>query len=218
MNTPKTEFSSKEEINQSLSLLKQTARIREDVEAWFKEHVNDLGMPSSNNQNYSQTSVALDYSLFDIVKYYEGQWADLDIEIQSVASVTVEDSDIHNPDLDSALRSYGSIVSNHRVEVTFPLKMSEWPFLTAQLLTSKLNNYFNNYDDTQNGYVSKILEHYVPKHFPGLTYSLFLSLQDNGLLPVDEDGEIDDTAIRSMLFKNASPISNINLPNSLSLE
>lgn len=218
MNIPNTGFSSKEDITESLNKLKQTAQTREDIEAWFVKHANDLGITSSKDVNYCQTSVALEYTIYDIVKYYEQQWADLDIRIQAVARVTVEDSNIHNPHLDVALRAYGNIVSKQTVEVTFQLNMEEWPFMTSSLLLARLSDYIGDADGLTLGYADKILDYYIPKHFPGQNLSFYLSLKDNGLLPVDRDGEIDDAAIRTMLFNNAASVPYVNLPNSLSAE
>lgn len=194
------------EVTDTLVDIKRVAKNTGDVQAWLAANVGLLGITPPDDIRDVEVSVSL--SLRNTLSE-EPEGIPV---VKAYASISVSNNAKVHPSMRSILSLNNpvesTVTSNFRLYMSF----DEWPFLTSHTAIMALLK--------QAGYITSeaLLEHYVPKHFPGMTWTALKGLYANELLPALADGSLDEPGVQNLLFglRERQDVA-LRLPDTLSV-
>lgn len=192
-------------LPESISELKRTARRHEDVSRWIGNNLEAFGItpPVSN----ADTKISLNYVLADVLQseYWEAPKIDCEVRI------TVRYSQPAPIASDDILGVRNVKCSDITKSFDMEMKLAEWPFMTANLAMGFLTGVLFLAND-QLGKISDILHKYIPLHFPGATLESLQALDHADLLPKQIAGAGYD-AFLDLLYARRNKLPIIEMPD-----
>lgn len=185
--------------------IKPVAKNAQDVESWFAANLRLLDIPPPDIA--SNTEVNLGFSILDAIS----KAVDCTPVVKAYVTVSVTNNAKLHPSLNTLLTVDNVVNSSASTNFRMYMSFDDWPFLTAHLAILALLR------QTGNTSSEELLQHYLPKHFPGMSWAALQGLHSNELLPVHEDGSLDEPAVQNLLFAlRDHPNVSVTLPEALS--
>lgn len=185
---------SKDEL--ALDRLKSSATSFECIKAWCREHPQALGIHITDN---AHVNVEFDVDWGHVAVTMDSGHASIPFIAMFDILETVPAGSITKSLLNNAQEFTRSLSITHTLDFSF----DEWPFLTAELLAKNIDVLDVINQPNVHPFLLEqlgVLERYLPKHFPGMTYSVIQSLKAADLLPQAEENTSLGGALGSFLM------------------
>lgn len=194
----------------ALSSIRDVAKNAQDVEKWFASNLHLVGLPTPEKTEHAE--VGLGFSVRDSLTRELGGAP----VVKAYVSISLTNFVKIDPSLARLLQTDTIVNSSASTNFRMYMSFDAWPFLTAHMAILALDNYLGD-KPAEIARAEELLTRYIPHHFPGLSWEALKGLHSNELLPMIEEGALDEPALLDLLFsRRTTSDSPVNLPETLS--
>lgn len=192
-----------------LSSLQKTARTGDDLASWLHHNIGIFGITRS--LDLKDIAIHLSYSFLDANTFYEN---DKPIFVPAECTIYIKDAPLPSSDGTKLLKIVELRPQAKQRSFKVELLLSDWAFLSADLAINLLENKYE-IPKQDMAVLESMVDTFLPQHFPGTSWSTLKNLHSAGLLPIDGSSNLDEAAVREMLFITANKQPEILVPESL---